>query len=176
MFIGTAVVGLCIGLLIHYGTCTGIVFSSVVVGFAYCYFRRDKTGMILYVVVYVAFWIALQFIGPYTSLRNRVVWVIGIERLQQWAIEMLDDPPPADEHGRIRLDGDKLPKDIQTVAGPTPTVVLARNGTEAYISFFHGSGFYGWGLEVGCPGFMPPPRSSFKYEKLADGVWGFYER
>ena len=30
--------------------------------------------------------VPLQFIAPYTSLRNRVVWAVGTERLQQWAV------------------------------------------------------------------------------------------
>jgi hypothetical protein len=122
--------------------------------------------------VFAAFWLALQFFGPYTSLRNRVVWVVGTERLQQWAVEVLDDPPPADEYGNILLDRDSLPEDIRSVAGHYNAVYLSENGGHDFISFAHGGGFYGWSVKVGRPDFVPSDPS--QYDKIADGIWGYY--
>lgn len=175
MFVVTTAVALSIGLVIRYSSCAGIFMSSMVLCFAYCYLRQRKKGMIAYGAALAAFWVALQLIGPYNSLRNRVVWVIGTERLQQWAVATLDNPPPADEYGDIRLDRTKLPEDIRSIAGRYPKIVAAENATEEYVSFSHGGGFYGWGIKVGRPGFVPSSSTSFRYEKLADGVWGFYE-
>jgi len=172
MFVVTAVVALCIGLLIHYGGCVGVLLLAMALCFVYSYFRQDKKGMIVYVVVFTAFWIALQLVGPYTSLRNRVVWVVGTDRLQEWATETLDNLPPADQHGRMLLERERLPEDTRVISGYRPAVIPARNGQEAYISFGHGGGFYQWGLLVGRPGFEPSWGDD--YEKIADGIWGYY--
>lgn len=172
MFVVTAVVALCLGLLIHYGGCAGILLAISVVCFACDYFRGDKAGMVVCVILFATFWIALQFIGPYTSLRNRVVWIVGTERLQQWAVETLDNPPPPDEYGYLRLNTDEMPEDIRSIAGYRSLVVPARNGDEAYLLFGHGGGFYHWAILVGRPGFVPSWRDDC--EKISDGIWGYY--
>ncbi len=115
---------------------------------------------------------ALQFFGPYTSLCNRVVWVVGTERLQQWAVEVLDNPPPADENGLILLDRDTLPEDIRSVAGHY-NEILPDEGRGSCISFGHGDGVWHWWIDVGRPGYIPFDPS--RYDKIADGVWGYQE-
>ena len=119
--------------------------------------------------VFLVFWLALQFIGPYTSLRNRVVWGVGTDRLQQWVVEVLDNPPAANEHGMILLDRNTLPEDIQAIAGHHNEMILADEYD--HISFGHGGGFYHWGILVVSPGYTP--HYPDQYDRIADGIWGY---
>jgi hypothetical protein len=84
-------------------------------------------------VVLGVFWLALQLFGPYTSLRNRVIFVVGTERLQQWAIETLDHPPPTDPFQKIVLEANDLPEDIRTLAGTYTGVELSDDGKNDYL-------------------------------------------
>jgi hypothetical protein len=122
-------------------------------------------------VVLGVLWLALQLFGPYTSLRNRVIYVVGTERLQQWAMETLDHPPPADPYGRIMLEANDLPEDIRMLAGTVNGVVFFKDGKNDYVFFGHGGGDYHWGIAVGRPGCHLPYDNSC--EKIADGIWGY---
>jgi hypothetical protein len=173
MFIVMAMVPAALGLLIRYLGCPGLFFATLVLCAGWCYLRGFKAGAVGYLAVFAVFWLALQFIGPYTSLRNRVVWVVGTDRLQQWAVETLDNPPPVDdEYGMILLDRDALPEDIRSIAGHDNTVILGHDKREDRISLGHGGGFYHWGITVGRPGFTP--HYPGQYDKIADGIWGYY--
>jgi len=176
MFGVMVMVAAAVALFVRYPDCVGVFFGLLVLLAGWCYLRGNKGGAIGHLAILAAFWLALQFAGPYTSLRNRVVWIVGTERLQQWAVETLDDPPPADEHGRIILDRDSLPEDIQNVAGYLPeynVVFLSDDGKDDRISFGHGGGFYHYGIIVGRPGFVPVNPN--RYDKIADGIWGCQE-
>ena len=170
LFVVMAMVAIAVWLSIRYLGCPGLFFATLVLCAGWCYLRGFRAGAVGYMAVFLVFWLALQFIGPYTNLRNRVVWVVGTERLQQWAVEILDDPPPADENGMILLDRDNLPEDIKSVAGHYNAVFLSEDGTEDRISFDHGGGFYHWSITVGRPGYTPFDPSN--YDKISDGIWG----
>jgi hypothetical protein len=174
MFIVMAAVAAALGLLIHYAGLPGLFFATLVLCAGWCFAQENRIGALGYLGIFAVFWLALQFLGPYTSLRNRVVWVVGTERLQQWAIETLDNPPPADdEYGMILLNRNDLPEDIQMVAGHHNVVFLSHDGTEDRISLGHGGGFYHWGISVGRPGYVPHYHAS--YDRIAPGIWGYRE-
>ena len=94
MFIVTATVGAAMALFIHYGPLPGLIFAAFVVLGSWCYLRGRRRGMAVFAALYVALWVGLQLFGPYTSLRNRIVWVVGTERLREWADEVFANPPP----------------------------------------------------------------------------------
>ncbi len=171
MFVVMAIASVAVMLFVRYVGCIGLIFAILVLEAGWCYLRRDKIRAVGYLAVFLAFWLTMQFVGPYTSLRNRVVWVVGTERLQQWAVDTLDHPPPADENGRIFLDRDALPEDIRSVAGDYNWVTLATDKREACIIFGPGGRFYHWSILVGRPGFVPASPS--QYDKIADGIWGY---
>ena len=171
MFAVVMMVAFAVWLFIRYAGFPGVFFAVVVLGVGWCILRGNKGRAIGYLAVFVAAWLTLQFFGPYTSLRNRVVWVVGTERLQQWAVKTLDNPPPADREGRIQLDRDALPEGIRSVAGNYNVVMPSDDGKPDRISFRHGGGFYHWSIFMGRPGFVP--RNPSQYDKIADGVWGY---
>ena len=176
MFGVMAMAAVAVALFVRYPDCVGLFFATLVLLAGLCYLGGNKAGAVGHLAILAAFWLALQFVGPYTNLRNRVVWVVGTERLQQWAVETLDNPPPADEDGRIILDRDSLPEDIRSVAGYVPqynVVFPSDDGKADRLSFGHGGGFYHWGIIVGRPGFVPVNPS--RYDKIADGIWGYRE-
>jgi hypothetical protein len=176
MFIVITAVTVAVALFVRYPDCVGVFFALLVLLAGFCYLGGNRSGAVGHMAILAAFWLALQFFGPYTSLRNRVVWVVGTERLQQWAVETLDNPPPPDENGMILLDRDALPEDIRSVAGHLPqynVVFLSDDGKNDRISFGHGGGFYHYGIIVGRPGFVPVNPS--RYDKIADGIWGCQE-
>lgn len=162
-----------VALFLRYPDCVGLFFAAQVVLGGWCYLRGNRAGAVGHLAILASFWLALQFIGPYTNLRNRVVWIVGTERLQQWAVEVLDNPPPANENGTVLLSRDNLPEDIRRVAGHYNAVFLSDDGREDRISLGHGGGFYHWGLLVGRPGYAP--FYSNQYDKIADGIWGYRE-
>ena len=180
LFVVMTMVAAVIGLFIRHFDGIGFFFSVLVVLAGWCFIQGNRFGAVVYVTILAAFWLALQFFGPYTSLRNRVVWVVGTERLQQWAVETLDNPPPRNMHGMILLDRDTLPEDIRKIAGHHNVVlqdgwdsrISFGHGGEV-ISFGHGGDFYHWSIVVGRPGYTP----SFpnEYDKIADGVWGYHD-
>ena len=173
MFAVMTMVAFAVWLFIRYAGFPGVFFAVVVLFAGWCLLRGKRTGAVGYLAVFAAAWLALQFFGPYTSLRNRVVWVVGTERLQQWAVEVLDNPPPADKDGRINLDRDSLPEDIRRFAGDFNVVMLSDDGKPDRISFWHGGGFYHWGLNVGRPAYTPPRPD--QHDRIADGIWGYRE-
>ena len=128
--------------------------------------------------VVAVLWLLLQVLGPYSRLRNRAKWLVGTERLQTWAIEaMRNPPPPAADGPDGAIDVDSLPDDIRKLVPHGFVVIVeAHNDIEGHILFAIGSGFYHYGLRVGGPTFEPWPDSQYNFEKLADGVWGQYER
>ena len=85
MFIVITMVTVAVALFVRYPDCVGVFFGLLVLLAGWCYLRGNKGGAIGHLAILAAFWLALQFAGPYTSLRNRVVWIVGTERLQQWA-------------------------------------------------------------------------------------------
>ena len=173
MFIAMAMVAAAVWLFIRYAGFPGLFFAVVVMFAGWCMLRGNRAGTVGYLSVFAIAWLALQFFGPYTSLRNRVIWVVGTERLQQWAVEVLDNPPPVDENGMIMLDRETLPEDIRGVAGHDNEVDLSDDGTEDRITLGHGGGFYHWGILVGRPDYTPLYRK--RYDKIADGIWGYRE-
>ncbi|MHB8974869.1 MAG: hypothetical protein ACYC3X_31975 [Pirellulaceae bacterium] len=166
MFIVMAMVGGALALFIRYFGCCGLFFALLVLLAGSIYLRGNTKGAVGHLAVLAVFWLILQFIGPYTSLRNRVVFVVGTERLQQWAIETLDHPPPADTFGTILLEANDLPEDIRTLAGMYNVVLLSEDHSDDCIMFGHGGGFYHWGIVVGRPGRNPSYDRS--YEKIAE--------
>ena len=171
MFAAMTMVAFAVWLFIRYAGFPSLFFAVVVLSAGWCILRGNRAGAAGCLSVFAAAWLALQFFGPYTSLRNRVVWVVGTERLQQWAVETLDNPPPADREGRIQLDRDALPEGIRSVAGNYNVVMLSDDGKPDRISFRHGGGFYHWSIIVGRPGFVPSNPS--QYDKIANGIWGY---
>lgn len=171
MFAVMTMVAFAVWLFIRYAGFPSLFFAVVVLSSGWCILRGNKRGAVGYLAVFAAAWLALQFFGPYTSLRNRVVWVVGTERLQQWAVRTLDNPPPADREGRIQLYRDALPEGIRSVSGNYNMVMPSDDGKPDCISFRHGGGFYHWSIFIGRPGFVP--RNPSQYDKIADGVWGY---
>lgn len=103
MFVVMTMVAVAVWLFIRYAGFPGFFFAAVMLFAGWCVLRGNRIGAVGYLAVFAAAWLALQFFGPYTSLRNRVVWTVGTERLQQWAVEVLDNPPPRDENGVVLL-------------------------------------------------------------------------
>lgn len=174
LFVVMTMVAAAVWLFIHYAKFPGLFFAAVVLFAGWCILRGNRIGATWYLAVLAVAWLALQFFGPFTSLRNRVVWVVGTERLKQWAVEVLDNPPPANEYGIILLDPDTLPEDIRPVAGHYNQVMLSDDGTHDHILCLQGGGFYWPAIKVGRPGFTPS--SPGEYEKIADGIWGYPSR
>ena len=171
MSIAVTMASAAVWLFLRYFGWPGLFFAIMVLSAAWCILRMNRAGAARYLAVFAVAWVALQFFGPYTTLRNRVVWVIGTERLQEWAVEVLDDPPPVDADGIGILDPDSVPEDIRSVVGSRITVYVSDDGTEDRISLRHGGGFYYWGLYVGRPDYKPHYPN--QYDKIADGIWGY---
>ncbi len=171
MFIVMAMAVVSLWLFIGYRGMLGLFFAVTVLCAGWCVLRGNKHGTAGWLAVFAVAWLVLQFFGPYTSLRNRVVWVVGTKRLQQWAVEVLDNPPPANEYGVILVDLDSLPEDIRSVAGDHNFVFETDDGKGHYISLAHGHRPYQWSIAIGRPGFIPP--NPGLYKRLADGVWGY---
>ncbi len=170
LFVVMTTVAAVIGLFIRHFDGIGFFFSVLVVLAGWCFIQGNRFGAVVYVTILAVSWLALQSFGPYTSLRNRVVWVVGTERLQQWAVETLDNPPLG-VRGVILLDRDTLPEDIRKIAGHHNVVLQV--GWDSRISFGHGGDFYHWSIVVGRPGYTPS--SPNEYDKIADGVWGYHD-
>ena len=135
-------------------------------------------GACVVLITFVAGWWFWRNAGPYGSLRAEVR-SIGVDRLQSWAVSVLDNPPTefgAGPEGTLRPD--EIPADIRPLA---QGFVVYRPGqpdigSEEHILFACGGGFYHYGLRVGRPGYQPLPDRQFHFEKLGDGVWGMRER
>ena len=171
MFVVVTMVAVALALALRHPDGVGLFLAVLVVLGGWSYLRGNKAGAFVYVTILAVSWLALQFFGPYTSLRNRVVWVVGTERLQQWAVETLNKLPPPNRDRKILLDRDTLPEDIQKIAGHYNVVI--QDGWFDRISFGHGGDLYHWSIEVGRPGYTP--RHPNEYDKIADGVWGYYD-
>jgi hypothetical protein len=171
VFVLMAVVGGVLAVFIPYTGCLGLFFALLIVAAGWSYLRGNTKGAVGCLVVLGVLWLALQLFGPYTSLRNRVIFVVGTERLQQWAIETLDHPPPVDKNGNILLEANDLPEDIRTLTGFYNVVWLSEDGSHDCILFGHDSGFYRWGIVVARPGCNPSFNRS--RERIADGIWGY---
>ena len=172
VFVVMAVVGGALAVFNPYAGCLGLFFALLVVAAGWSYLRGNTEGAVICLAVLGGIWLALQLFGTYTSLRNRVIYVVGTERLQQWAVETLDHPPPADPYGRIMLEANDLPEDIRMLAGTYTGVELSDDGKNDYIQFAHGDKETHWGIMVGRPGCNPSFNRS--REKIADGIWGYY--
>lgn len=171
MVVALSMVAAAVWLFIRYIGPPGILFAITMLLAGWCVVRANKAGVVGYLAVFAVAWLALHFFGPYTSLRNRIVWVVGTERLQRWAVEVLENPPPQDNDGLVLLNRDSLPKDIRSIAGPYISVDISEDGTRDRIVLGHGGGFYHWGILVGPPGYTPLLPD--QYDKIADGIWGF---
>ncbi len=171
VFVLMAVVGGVLAVFIPYAGCLGLFFALLVVAAGWSYLRGNTKGAVGCLVVLGVLWLALQLFGPYTSLRNRVIFVVGTERLQQWATETLDHPPPVDLFGRVVLEASDLPDDIRTLAGTNNVIVVSESHSDDYILFGHGGGDYHWGIVVSRPGLNPSRYNG--HEKIADGIWGY---
>ena len=88
-------------LFIRYDGLPGLFFAVTVLCAGWFYLRGNRTDAVGYLSVLAAFWLTLQFIGPYPSLWNRVVRAVGTKRFQRWAVDVLDNPSPGDEHGFV---------------------------------------------------------------------------
>jgi hypothetical protein len=171
MFIALTMAAGAIWLFMEYAGLVGLFFAITVLSAAWCILRANRAGAAGYLAVFAVAWVALQFFGPYTTFRNRVVWVIGTERFQQWAVEVLDNPPPVDTDGMALLERDSVPEELRCVAGHRITVYVSDDGSEDRISLRHGGGFYYWGILVGRPGYTPHYPN--QYDKIEDGIWGY---
>lgn len=172
MFVVVTMVAAAVWLFMRYAGFPGLFFAVVVLCSGWGVLRGKRAAAAGYLAVFAVAWVALQLFGPYTGLRNRVVWIVGTERLQQWAVEVLDNPPPASEHGIILLDRDTLPEEIRPVAGQYNQVILSGDGKQDHILCLHGGGFYHWAIKVGRPGFapLPPPKSSTRLPMGSEGI------
>ena len=175
LFVAMARVAGAVGLFLRYYGWHGLLLGVLLVFGGWSYLRGDRRAVVKHLTTLIVFWLLLQFFGPYTSLRNRVVWIVGTDRLQQWAIDVLDNPPQPDEHDKRYLDVNALPEDIRILAGPirqqNSVLMFDDDRDQHCIQFGHGGGFYHWGILVGRSGFAPRPRH--RYFKIADGIWGF---
>lgn len=146
-------------------------------------FRVKKVwvAFVLLIVILGGGWILLQYFGPYSSLKREAIQQVGIERLQNWAISILDHPPekfnPVGPQGRL-LPQD-VPVDIQSL-GENGYIIYEpahpMSGGQEHILFACGGGFYHYGIRVGRPSFVLSEDSQYQTQKLGEGVWGFYER
>ena len=172
LFIATSLASAAAWLYIRYrhGP-VGFPFPAMVLGAGWCVLRDNRLEAAAWLAAFAVVWTALQFFGPYTTLRKCAV-LVGTDWLQQWAREVLDDPPlPVGETGLGELDPESLPQDIRSLAGTRIDIFIAGDETESWISLRHGGGFYYWGLRVGRPGYTPSDPN--QCDKIADGIWGF---
>jgi hypothetical protein len=137
--------------------------------------------VMLLVVVLSGAWVLYQFVGPYNTLRRHVLNQVGVVRLQEWAVSVLDNPPsmyaPIGPQRRLRTED--IPSDIEQLASSCMIIYNPARyevGVQEHILFACGSGFYHYGLRVGRTGYEPAHDSQFYVEKIGDGVWGLYER
>lgn len=143
-----------------------------------------KPRLAIVVLIAVALgggWILLQSVGPYQTLRRRLVHQVGVARLQEWAVSVLDDPPSiyASTGPERCLRRDDIPNDIMSLASSCWIIYNPADhevAVQEHILFACGGGFHHYGLLVGRPGYEPAQDNQFCYEKLQDGVWGLYER
>lgn len=170
LFIALSLASAAAWLFLRYNGAAGLLFAAAMLLAAWCILRANRVGAAGCLVVFAVAWVALQFFGPYTTLRNRAVWAVGTDRLQQWAVGVLDDPP-AGADGIASLDPNSLPEGIRSVAGSRIEVYVAEGESESRVSLRHGGGFHYWGIYVGRPGFTPLYPD--QYDKIADGIWGF---
>ncbi len=179
MFVVTATVGAALALFIHYGPAPGLIFAAFVVLGSWCYLRGKSRGMAAIAALYVAVWVGLQLFGPYTSIRNRIVWVVGTERLREWADEVFASPPPVWQSNTRLLDPGTLPDDIKSIAGNADTfVVLSEDGKKGTIFFLYERWFYRWSIQIDIHGFNHTDPKFF--DQIADGIrafdWHWYRR
>ena len=73
MFAVMTMVAFAVWLFIRYAGFPGVFFAVVVLFAGWCILGGNKGKAVGYLAVFAAAWLALQFFGPYTSLRNRVV-------------------------------------------------------------------------------------------------------
>ena len=154
VFVVMAMVGGALALFIPYAGCLGLFFALLVVAAGWSYLRGNTKGAVGCLVVLGVFWLALQLFGPYTSLRNRVIFVVGTERLQQWAIETLDHPPPADPSGESCWRRTICRKTYaHSLERTMASVVRRRQRTTSSVRAWWYE--YHWGIVVGRPGCNP---------------------
>lgn len=145
-------------------------------------FKRDgfrwRRWVVIVMLILLLGWLALQLFGPYSSVRNRLVYQVGVDRLQQWAVSVLDDPP---EEFQVEpppavLRQEYIPEDIRRLGCQMIVYEPGQSDSdrEEHILIICGSGFYHYGFRVGRPGYEPISDGEFAFEKLADGVWGQY--
>jgi hypothetical protein len=170
VFVVTTIVAVALGLLAYYPGFAGLFFAVMVLCAGGCYLRGNRFRAVVCLGLLAASWLGMQFFGPYTSLRNRVVWVVGTDRLQEWAVETLDNLPQTNETVLFR---DTLPEDIRSIAEHDVTAFQSVHGSFDYLLFSHGGKFHQWGILVGRPGYTPPSSRRFHYDKIGDGIWGF---
>jgi hypothetical protein len=128
----------------------------------------------------VAACVVPRLTDPYSRLRNGVRDRVGVQRLQEWAVSVLDNPPPVGPGLERWVKPEQMPENIRALL-PDGAVVCYQGGRPGvgsgeHVLFACGGGFFHYGLRVGRSGFQPEPDSQFHYEELADGVWGLYER
>ncbi len=163
-------------------TATLLLLAAVVSLFAFGFLRRRSRDTRFVTpclaVGAILLWAAFQIIGPYTSLHNRAHFIVGYPRLQQWATDLLDHPPPRLDN-RNRIPREDLPPDIRKLSWDN--IYYSKGdrdrGIEGQITFYCGGGFYHWGLVVGRPDFVihDYENSDTTYEHLSGGIWGYYE-
>ncbi len=152
-------------LLASHGFVIGVVFSL----FIYVIVRSislDRRWVAISVTILcLTCWFGLQFLGPYTSLKNRVWWKIGVERLQTWTVSTLDSHQPIE-----RWEAIEIPEDIREVL-PNGYLSSDSSGVPKYVMFPVSVSRRGdYGVIVGRPGFVPFPGKHLP-ERLGDGVW-----
>ena len=97
------------------------------------------------------------------------MWVVGTERLRQWAEEVFADPPPVWQASTRLLDHDTLPEDIRGVAGNWDNfVVLSKDGKKGTIFFLYERCFYRWSIQIDSHGFTDSGPKCF--DEIAEGI------
>jgi len=146
---------------------TGLGFSVLIYAIVRSIHLGKRWVAIVASVLCLCCWIGLQFFGPYTSLKNRVRWKIGVERLQEWSVSTLDSHDPITRAKEI----EEIPEDIRGVL-PSAYIISDSTNVPKYVWFAVDPKRPTHGFMVGRPGFVPPA-TKLHTEKLADGVWAY---
>jgi hypothetical protein len=177
IFILIAVTGWAIALFVHYGQVIGLILATVVVLGAMYYLAGDRAAAIVCIVILVPLWLSLHWLGPdssmrqYRKLRSHIVRTVGTDRLQQWAVELLDSLPRDDSTREFHLNRAAIPTDIRSIAGNTCNLaVLTVDKDLDHVEFCYEYGEYCWSVVIKRP--SCPQSDSLCFDKISEGVEG----
>jgi hypothetical protein len=140
---------------------------------------RSATKIALLLIALLIGWFFIRSVSPYSRLRRILIRDIGVERLQNWTLSVLNNPSKQSEsesNGWFKRED--LPDDIRLLTNFG--TIQFESGDPNDLSDDHilvacGNGFYHYGLRIGRPGYKPHKDSQFRFESFADGVWGMSE-